>query len=72
LLPHHLGDGELTIHTVRDHSLTRLKPQLLVIEVNCDYIRLERHQVGDTTHLGIGVGIRPPCQMRVTDVVIAA
>ena len=67
-----LGEVEITIGAVRNHRLTRLQTKLGAIEMDSDNIRFERHQVGDATNLGIGVGIRPCCLTRVTDRVIAA
>src|SRR6266446_2142270 len=67
-----LGDVEVAIGAVRNHCLTWVKTELDAIELYLNYIRLERHQVGDAADLSIGVRIRPCRQTCVTDVVVAA
>src|SRR6516165_4301678 len=57
---------------MRNHRLTRLETELGAIELYRDHVRLERHQVGDATDLGIGLTIRPCRQTCVTDVAVAA
>ena len=54
-----LGDGEVAVGAVRNHRLTRLKMQLGAIKVYRNYVRLERHQVGDAADFGIRLTIRP-------------
>src|SRR5215469_3248195 len=66
-----LGDRELAIRTVRNHSLTRLKTELCAIYLYRYDVRLERHQIGDAADLRVRVTIRPDRQTCVTDVVVA-
>jgi hypothetical protein len=65
-------DREVAIGPVRNHLLARLETELRAIELDRDFVRLERHQVGDAADLRIGVGIRPSRQTCIIDGVIAA
>ena len=50
-------DIEISIGPVRKHCLPRFKMELGPIELYRDDVRLERHQVGNATDLGIGFTI---------------
>src|SRR6516165_5685334 len=67
-----LGYGEVAIGPMWNHGLTRLEMERSAIELHRDRIGLERHQIGDATHLAIGVAIRPCRLTGVTNVVVAA
>lgn len=67
-----IASVEVAIGTVWNHRLTRLKMELFVIELNRDYVRFERHQIGDAADLGIGFTIKPGRPACVTNVVVTA
>jgi hypothetical protein len=67
-----LSNTQFAIGAVRDYRLTWFKLELPAIELHRNYLRLERHQAGDTANFGIGLTIGPCPETRVTDVVVAA
>src|SRR4029453_8364439 len=67
---HRFGDGEVAIGAVRNHALPWLEMDLHPIDLHGDDIGLERYEVRDAAHLGIGVSIRPGCVRCDTDCVI--
>jgi len=53
-----LSNTQFRDRAVGDYRLTWFKLELPAIELYRNYLRLERHQAGDTANFGIGLTIK--------------
>jgi hypothetical protein len=65
------ANSEVSVDTVRDHALARLRRELCAVKIHRDLVGLEGHKIGDARDLGPGVLIGPCSAARVSNVVIA-